>query len=437
VLPVLLGGLAVTADDAPATGVADVGVVTPSSDLVHLLGDDDADDHVTLARLHDETLRNFAWWGDGAGVDVALIDTGVSPVDGLDDGRVLHGPDLSGEGGIPQVAFLDSYGHGTHLAGIIAGDRAGAPGLAPAARIVSVKVAGRDGVTTVPQVVAAIDWVIEHGQRDGLNVRVLNLSLGLAGVDDHRGDLLSAAVERAWDAGIFVVVAAGNDGDDQPHLDSPAISPWVMAVGAIDTTEGERDDYEVPDWSATGDGVRNPEAAAAGRSIASYRVPGSAIDELAPGARVGDDLMRGSGTSQSAAVVSGLAARLIGAFPFIDNDDVKATLLAGTGLLDEPPSRAGVGYVDGELASSNLRYMSPDQHHDRAAGPGTGVVSPSGATWSGGTWSGATWSGATWSGATWSGATWSGATWSGATWSGATWSGATWSGATWSGSGWE
>ncbi|MEM8904931.1 MAG: hypothetical protein AAGF02_14615, partial [Actinomycetota bacterium] len=123
VLPMLVGVLALSVDEASVP--ADVGVVTPSSDFVHLLGDDDGGDHVTLNRLRNSTLRDFRHWGDGSGIDVALIDTGVSPVDGLDDGRVLHGPDLSAEGGVAEVAYLDSYGHGTHLAGIIAGDRRG------------------------------------------------------------------------------------------------------------------------------------------------------------------------------------------------------------------------------------------------------------------------------------------------------------------------
>ena len=145
---------------------------------------------------------------------------------------MLHGPDLSFEGSSPEAAYLDTYGHGTHMAGIIAGERSDAPGIAPGARIVSVKVAGHDGITTVPQVVAAIDWVVEHHNTDGLNIRVLNLSLGQAGVTSHVGDALSAAVERAWDAGIVVVVAAGNRGATQGHLDSPAIDPYAISVGA-------------------------------------------------------------------------------------------------------------------------------------------------------------------------------------------------------------
>ena len=202
--------------------------------MVQMLDGENGSGVVTLDELRDDVLDDVGL-DAGTGVDVALIDTGVAPVTGLDGDKVLHGPDLSFEGSAADVAYLDTHGHGTHMAGIIAGDRAGHEGIAPGARIVSVKVAGHDGLTTVPQVVAAIDWVVEHRTTDGLNIRVLNLSLGQQGVDSHIGDPLSAAVERAWDAGIFVVVAAGNDGETQAHLDSPAIDPYVMAVGAVDS----------------------------------------------------------------------------------------------------------------------------------------------------------------------------------------------------------
>jgi len=371
----------------------------------------------------------------GTGVDVALIDTGVAPVSGLRN--VIHGPDLSNEGANHEIAYIDTYGHGTHMAGIIAGQRQSAAGIAPGSRIVSLKVAGRDGVTTVPQVVAAIDWVVEHRNSDGLNIRVLNLSLGQANVSDHRGDLLSAAVERAWHAGIFVVVSAGNRGASQMHLDSPAIDPYVMAVGSIDSNSGDEVATQlITDFSAYGDGVRNPDVLAAGQSIASYRVPGSAADLAVPGARVGDHLFRGSGTSQSAAVISGLAAVMISQTPGLLPDSVKATLLGNSASkVEAKPQVIGHGAAHGTSALN--RIQKGYQKYEPAAGAGTGIVAPTGATWSGGEWSGATWSGATWSGATWSGGSWSGATWSGATWSGATWSGATWSGATWSGATWS
>ncbi len=452
IVAVMMAGLTVV--PTVRTGHTEVGELSTS--MVEMLGTDQGTGVVSLSALRADVLgdtglltrtgamlstsRTIADVADGTGIDVALIDTGVSPVDGLDGkGKVLHGPDLSMEASAPEVAFLDTYGHGTHMAGVIAGTREGDVGIAPGARIVSVKVAGHDGVTTVPQVVAAIDWVVEHRNTDGMNIRVLNLSLGQQGVTSHVGDPLSAAVERAWRSGIVVVVAAGNDGETQPHLDSPAIDPYVMAVGAVDSRGQEaRISRPVPTWSAYGDGERDPDVVAQGRSIASYRVPGSTIDEKYPDARIDQDLFRGSGTSQSAAVTSGVAAVMLSRYPNLTPDQVKFVLEYGAIDLEKESSRhEGEGHLNGDATVWAKASGSEPQEFRPAAGEGTGILAPSGATWSGGTWSGATWSGATWSGATWSGGTWSGATWSGATWSGATWSGATWSGATWSGATWS
>jgi serine protease AprX len=171
----------------------------------------------------------------GAGVDVALVDSGVVPVEGL--GQVLHGPDLSFESQNPELAHLDTFGHGTHLAGIIAGQDPGGTGfrgIAPGARIVSVKVADAFGATDVSQVIAAIDWVVQHRQSDGLNIRVLNLAFGTDSGQAYRSDPLAYAVEVAWSKGIVVVVSAGNSGGG--GLTDPAYDPFVVAVGAADTT---------------------------------------------------------------------------------------------------------------------------------------------------------------------------------------------------------
>ncbi|MEM7342002.1 MAG: S8 family serine peptidase [Actinomycetota bacterium] len=425
---------------AAGATVAQAGVLQPAMvEMLHHEGAERAP--VTLAALsYDIVERRGRKHGDGAGIDVALIDTGVAPVDGLQGtDKVIHGPDLSMETGSP-VAHLDTYGHGTHLAGIIAGTRSGHEGIAPGARIVSVKVAGHDGLTTVPQVVAAVDWVIENRNRDGLNIRVLNLSLGQAEVDSHVGDHLSAAVERAWDAGIFVVVAAGNRGAEPGHLDSPAIDPYVLSVAAVDSTYYTEWEELQPatQWSSRGNDGRLPDLAAPGQSILSYRVPGSTIDERAPRARDGD-LFRGSGTSQSAAAISGLAARLLEYRPDMTPDQLKATMRRSTMTMVERVGgpEVGQGVINATRAYRKPLYTAPTQDHVRATSGHGGISLPAGNTWSGGTWSGGTWSGGTWSGATWSGATWSGATWSGGTWSGATWSGATWSGATWSNGSWS
>ncbi len=415
---------------------------------------------VSMTRVRDEVLGKLAYGNGGSGIDVALIDTGVAPVEGLSGNNVIHGPDLSDEGGQEGLAHIDSHGHGTFMAGIIAGSDGtadGFQGVAPESRIVSLKVAGADGAVDIAQVIAAIDWVVEHKSDADLNIRVLNLSLGVTTVSDYLYDPLSAAVERAWDAGIVVVVAAGNQGATEVDLDSPALDPYVIAVGATESEGPSDGDDLVPAWSAQGDGVRNPDVVAPGRSIISLRVPGSASDVAHPDARIGDRFARASGTSEAAAVVSGSVAALLSHEPYLTPDDVKSVLVAGAHDLAAPTSKDGFGRVRIDY-SYRAQPSGLSQSYPKALidAPGTDIAVPAdstwegggweaapagaawtGATWSGATWSGATWSGATWSGATWSGATWSGGTWSGGTWSGGTWSGGTWSGGTWSGFGWS
>jgi serine protease AprX len=173
--------------------------------------------------LYNTTLATGAqaYWKagyTGKGVDVAVIDTGTAPVPGLAAaGKIVNGPDLSFESQAPNLRYLDTYGHGTHMAGIIAG-RGGAAvvgryagdttnflGMAPDARIVSVKVADAMGAADVSQVIAAIDWVVQNKSTGGLNVRVLNLSFGTNTNHPYTIDPLCHAVEAAWKKGITVV----------------------------------------------------------------------------------------------------------------------------------------------------------------------------------------------------------------------------------------
>jgi serine protease AprX len=380
----------------------------------------------------------------GQGIDVAVIDSGVTPVAGLDmPGKVVYGPDLSNEGGQPNLANLDTYGHGTHLAGIIAGDDGDEViGVARDSRIVSLKVAGATGETDVAQVVAAVDWVVEHKDTDGMNIRVLNLSLGLPGVPSNQGDPLSAAVERAWDAGIVVVAAAGNRGNAAGGLDSPAVSPYVLAVGAIERFRSFGVGDRVPSWTSGGDGVRNPDVLAPGRSIQSFRVAGSTLDQMHPTARVGDRYFTGSGTSQAAAVVSGYAAALLSMKPSLTPDQVKFLFTEYARDMVPGTTIDGSGKLNARLAARfvNSAWRAPVQEYPHAwdgAGPDGTTVEPTGASWSGGAWHGASWSGGAWHGASWSSASWSGASWSGASWSGASWSGASWASASWSSASWS
>jgi serine protease AprX len=437
-----------------------------------------------------EAVETDVFWNrgyTGAGVDVALIDSGVVPVEGLTvEGKVINGPDLSFESQVDELRYLDTFGHGTHMAGIIAGhDNAPVPtlsaaaadqpngfvGTAPDARIVNVKVADSHGAVDVSQVIAAIDWVVQHRNDNGMNIRVLNLSFGTDGTQDYRLDPLAYAVEAAWDAGIVVVVAAGNDGNGS-LLRNPAIDPYVIAVGAADGTHEpeEAEDYLVPEFSNCGTKSRYVDVVAPGKSIVSLRNPGSYADQNYPEAVVDERFFLGSGTSQAAAFVSGAAALIIEQRPGISPDQVKALLMnTAETLKGTKYTCQGAGMIDLEEAFATSTPKA-DQGWARATGVGSldlargsfhlthdGVelndeqdifgnkwnaelwakLVASGASWSGGDWNGASWSGASWSGASWSGASWSGASWSGASWSGASWSGASWSGASWSGASWS
>ena len=446
------------------------------------LGFDDASELGTMYSVakaidaHDVWDRGFT----GRGIDVAVIDSGVVEVPEL-AGRVIHGPDLSFESQAANLANLDTYGHGTHMAGIIAGRDPSAGtryrdsklymGVAPDSRIVSIKVAVSSGATDVSQVIAAIDWVVQHRSDPGMNIRVLNLSFGTDGTQSYQLDPLAYAAEVAWRHGIVVVVAAGNAGFGSASLNNPALDPFVLAVGATDMngTIEEADDT-VASFSSRGDSRRRPDLSAPGNRIVSLRDPGSYLDVTYPAGRIGDRFFRGSGTSQAAAVVSGAAALLLQQRPGLTPDQVKRLitstaspmpaadpLAAGAGMLDVRaasraatpvfvqtfPISSGLGSLEAARGSVHVSDGTAELYgeYDILGGTWDGATwapaSLSGNTWSGGSWNGNTWTGNTWSGNTWSGNTWSGNTWSGNTWSGNTWSGNTWSGNTWSGNTWS
>src|SRR3954467_1169689 len=283
-----------------------------------------------------QSLWKAGW--TGAGVDVALIDSGVAPVPALaDPKKVFVGPDLSFESQDPAHRYVDTYGHGTHMGGIIAGretgkqsgsqsaaDTANFYGMAPDARLVELKVADHDGAVDVSQVIAAIDWVVQNKATNGLNIRVLNLSFGTLSPQSPAADPLSWAAEVAWKAGIVVVASAGNEGATTAGIANPAYNPFVLAIGAADTkgTDTTTDDT-VPAFSAKqggnwgsrsidvvapGVGIVAPAvpgSAARGAGFGPPAVPGSAISTSYPGAAMGNGFIRGSGTSQASAVVSG------------------------------------------------------------------------------------------------------------------------------------
>jgi serine protease AprX len=437
----------------------------------------------------------------GRGVGVALLDSGINPVRGLDaPGKIVYGPDLSIEGN-GVLADQDTYGHGTFMAGLIAGRRTTNPshdlpsapasvqlGFAPDATLLSIKLATTDGSTDVTQVIAALDWVSEHPVLpDGTRVRVINLSYGTDSTQSYQVDPLAAAAENAWRHGIVVVTSAGNEGTSTGQLTDPAYDPYVLAVGAADANDqinGWTADRTQPAPFSNASTDRRADLLAPGTSLVSLRDPGSFIDANNPqGLVAGDDshtLFRGSGTSQAAAVVSGAVADLLQAYPTLTPDQVKYALVtAADPLKNDPAPASGARILDLDAAydvaahltgadrtAAQLRAAAvqslPQSNGqgsiDAARGgtvlldadgqPITGEIDAQGNPWDGAAWYAAStsltaWSGGSWLGSTWTGDGWStdggltSARWSSARWSSARWSDADWSSARWSSARWS
>ena len=422
----------------------------------------------------------------GKGVDVALIDTGVTPVTGLrGKGKLSNGPDLSLDSQNMSLRYLDSNGHGTFMAGIIAGNdgtSSGYRGVAPDARIVSVKVGVTDGGVDVSQVIAAIDWVVQHRHDNGMNIRVINLSYGTNTTQAYQIDPLAYAVEQAWKAGIVVVAAAGNtgyqNGANAPGLADPAYDPQILAVGGVDTmgTASPGDD-QIGSYSASAascsTGCRAPDLLAPGSHMQSLRVTNSYTDQNNPGGVLNKRFFRGTGTSEATAFTSGAVADLLQRYPQLTPDQVKAMLssscdrnrnfswkVAGCGELDMGlPFEAAIPSVSASqqwnAASAGAGSLEASRGTDHLSNNGVvlqgeqdifgmpfvsasmAALEAAGSSWSGGTWNGSSWSGSSWSGSSWSGNRWSGSSWSGSSWSGSSWSGSSWSGSSWSGNSWS
>ena len=414
--------------------------------------------------LQETGATRLASQGDtGQGVTVAVVDTGI---DSLPDfsGRLLGGVDLTG-GNNP---FQDDYGHGTFVAGLIAGDGASSDGQysgeAPGARLVSIKVAGADGITNLSTLITGLQWAVDHQNVYG--IKVLNLSLGYESSQSTVINPLDQAVEAVWNSGITVVASAGNAGPFNGTILSPGDDPLVITAGALDdmATPSAADD-EMTNFSSVGptspDGRVKPDLVASGRSVVSLAAPGSTIDTDYPSARIGPANFVGSGTSFSAAITSGAAALVLAANPGLTPDEVKARLLGNTN-----PGPVGNPFVDGHgaLNAYAAATSGPMDLHQSTGGLVGAVLgatvslspvgsadtwnpslwsgltlaqAPGGGTWNGWSWNGSDWNGWVWNDGGWAGAAWNGEDWSGWAWNDTGWAGSAWAGAAWNGSAWD
>jgi len=323
-----------------------------------------------LATSFNQAVRSpNVWYGGsnqatGKGVGVAVVDTGIQG-----DLPDFQGPDgasrvVAAVNTNPDVTnYGDGFGHGTHVAGLIAGNgehregelQGNYLGVAPDANLISVKISDDAGESTVLDAIIGLQFVVDH--KDQFNIRVANLSLNSTLPESYRTDPLAAAAEQAWFNGIVVVAAAGNRGADADAVHyAPGNDPYVITVGASDDngTKGIEDDA-LASWSSRGetqDGYSKPDLLAPGAHIVSTVPEGSAIAaECAECLRAGHYFQMG-GTSMASAVASGIAALILEENPSWTPNEVKGAMenrlrnvpgVGGQALADkavEAPSRA-------------------------------------------------------------------------------------------------
>lgn len=401
------------------------------------------------------TLGLAATGTEGAGVTVAVVDTGVADVPDL-AGVVTEHVDVTGEGG------GDPYGHGTFMAGLIAGNGASSggryTGVAPGATVVDVKVADATGETSLSLVLQGLEAVAARPDVD-----VLNLSLSSGSPLPYQLDPLTRALNALWRRGVTVVVPAGNDGPDARTIASPGVDPTLLTVSAVDENgTASRTDDTVPVWSSRGPApqrVAKPDLAAPGAHVVSLRAPGSTVDATNPSARVEDAYFRGSGTSMATAVASGAVAALLAARPSLAPDAVKSlltrTAYPAAGLSSE--DEAGAGGLDlaaaydgkvkrggrGPVASGDehafAEFAAAWIHGDYdAAARAWAAMSPAARAWAARAWAAAVWErrANSWSSEEWQGRAWAARAWAGNAWSSDTWLARAWAARAWADEEW-
>ncbi|MGE3275620.1 MAG: S8 family serine peptidase [Vicinamibacterales bacterium] len=331
----------------------------------------------------------------GRGITVAVVDSGISTTHAALAGKVIAAVSLvPGDPGVD-----DRFGHGTHVAGLIAGAAAPAAGvtgeyrggIAPGASLVNVRVLGADGLGYTSDVIAGIDWVIANRSR--YRIRVVNLSLGHPIGEPALFDPLVDAVTRAVDAGLVVVAAAGNYGltaDGHPALGtitSPGNAPAALTVGALDMQEtAVRGDDAVTPYSSRGptmfDQFVKPDVVAPGHRLVSLEAPGSALVASYPALHAAgagtNAYARLSGTSMATAVVSGGVTLMLEAAPGLTPAHVKLALQSGASFVrDAGLLAAGAGSVD----FWHARRVASDGLVSKLLDTITSPAAPGGLTW--------------------------------------------------------
>lgn len=265
----------------------------------------------------------------GNGIITAILDTGIYPHADFDN-RILYFHDYVGKKKYPY----DDNGHGTHVAGIIAGNGKLSDGrykgIAPKSQIVSLKILDKRGNGKMEHILSALDWI--RMQKGKIPIRIVNISIGTADNANKKNKELIRAVEQLWDEGFIIVTAAGNMGPQAGTITVPGCSRKVITVGASDMLDGKDGISSV---GPTNECVCKPDLVVPGAGVISCSsTPGKAAYQVK------------SGTSMSVPVVSGAIALLLEKDPLLQNVEVKMLLKEACVDLGYDRNQQGWGKLD-------------------------------------------------------------------------------------------
>jgi serine protease AprX len=397
-----------------------------------------------------------AWSGAASGDDRSLTGANVA-VAVVDSGIDATHPDLSSHVVAINVnrnaqTGADGYGHGTHVAGVIAGNDPSGQylGIAPNATIISVKVTDDNGVAYESDLLRGLDWVSQN--RAAYHIGVVNLSVTTGMPSSYATSPIDAAVEVLVHQNVTVVAAAGNLGNaDDAVWYAPANDPLAITVGCIDDnqTVSTADDSLCPISSrgTTLDGLAKPDMVAPGRKILSTLASALNGQDVTLAQEFPDRItldrrhIRLSGTSMAAPMVAGAVALLLQRQPGLSSEQIRQLLVGTTTTYPGQTDLAGSLNIPNALAGAQHppkpTKLGPLPIGASAPPPGASTLVWDGSRWNTTTWDGSRWNTTTWDASRWNTSTWDGSRWNTATWDGSRWNSTTWDGSRWNTTTWD
>jgi serine protease AprX len=373
-----------------------------------------------------------AWYAGfkGNGVAVAVVDSGITPKLDLQTSvntwysksrilaNVTFGAALQSTASSVNTSTSDGFGHGTHIAGIVGSNGVSSSGnyigVAPEVNLINLRVADLNGRAYESDMVDSLQWIYEHQKE--YNIRVVNVSMNSGTAQSYHTSPLDAALEVLWFNGIVVVVSAGNNGGSLATgivpgiMYPPANDPFVITVGASDDmgTAYTSDDIVTP-FSAYGfteDGFQKPELVAPGAHIINLLASTyCTIAVQHPEAVVGQ-MLRLSGTSMSAGVVSGAVALLLQAHPEMNPDQVKWALMNSTTPLNKTGAGAGILNVWSAIGLTKWGTANTGLNASKLLWTGSDPINWVSVNWGSVNWGSVNWGSVNWGSVNWGSVNW-------------------------------